>query len=132
MERVKRESSPFGGFYKGRRVFITGHTGFKGAWLSMWLQMLGAQVSGYALDPPTNPSLYELCGIDGLITSSTMGDIRDLPALTRAMQAAEPEIVIHMAAQTIVRESYLNPIETYETNVMGAVNLLEALRSCAR
>ena len=124
------QEPPFGGFYEDRRVFITGHTGFKGAWLSLWLSRLGAHVSGYALGPPTEPSLYELCKVDDLVASSTIGDIRDPAALLRAVQAAEPEVVIHMAAQTIVRQSYLDPIETYETNVMGAVNLLEALRSC--
>jgi CDP-glucose 4,6-dehydratase len=92
--------------------------------------MLGAQVFGYALDPPTDPSLCKLAGVDELVASSTRGDIRDLTSLTRAMEAAEPEVVIHMAAQPIVRESYLDPVKTYETNVMGAVNLMEALRSC--
>ena len=116
-------------FWKGKRVFITGHTGFKGAWLCLWLHVLGAKVTGYALKQPTKPSLFGLCKIDRLI-KSIIADIRDLKALKRAMLAAEPEIVIHMAAQPIVRESYKVPVETYSTNVMGTVNVLEAARSC--
>ena len=113
--------------YKGKKVFITGHTGFKGGWLSLWLQALGAKVIGYALPPPTNPSLFEVARVaDGM--TSIEGDIRDLARLAAAMAEHQPEIVIHMAAQPLVRYSYQNPVETYSTNVMGMVNLLEAVR----
>ena len=114
-------------FWQGKRVFITGHTGFKGAWLSLWLQGLGARVSGYALPPPTTPSLFALTGLQQLI-SHTEGDIRDLDLLTTAMQAAQPDIVLHLAAQSLVRPSYHAPVETYATNVMGTVHVLEAIR----
>lgn len=116
-------------FWGGKRVFITGHTGFKGAWLCLWLHQLGADITGYALDPPTEPSLYDLCRLDELVTSIT-ADIRDRASLRNALQHSQAEIVIHMAAQTLVRESYLNPVGTYETNVMGTLNLLEAVRHC--
>lgn len=116
-------------FYRGQRVLLTGHTGFKGAWLSLWLHALGARVTGYALASPTNPSLYDLCGMDKLV-ASVIADIRDPAVLTRALQKAAPEIVIHMAAQPLVRESYQHPVETYAVNVMGTVNLLEAVRHC--
>lgn len=116
-----------GSFYKGRRVFITGHTGFKGSWLCLWLHKLGAEVTGYALDPPTDPSLFELCGIDKLV-HSIISDVRDREALTSTMMDTKPDIVIHMAAQPLVRDSYEQPVETYEINVMGTVNLLEAIR----
>lgn len=117
----------FHGIYKGRRVLITGHTGFKGAWMCLLLRKLGADVYGYALNPPTNPSLYELAGIDKLITS-TIGDIRDYALLSKTIDRVKPEIIIHMAAQPLVRDSYKNPIDTYAINVMGTVNLLEAVR----
>jgi CDP-glucose 4,6-dehydratase len=114
-------------FWHGKRVFLTGHTGFKGSWLSLWLQGLGAQVTGYALPAPTQPSLFEIARVaDGM--DSVIADIRDLGSLQQAMQSAQPEIVIHMAAQPLVRESYRNPVDTYATNVMGTVNLLEAVR----
>lgn len=116
-------------FWKSRRVFLTGHTGFKGAWLSLWLNKLGADVSGYALAPPTEPSLYNTCKTDELI-SSIIADIRDGEALTKALLASKPEIIIHMAAQPLVRDSYKDPVETYSTNIMGTVNLLEAVRHC--
>ncbi len=116
-------------FWKKRKVFVTGHTGFKGSWLCLWLHSLGAEVAGYALNPPTNPSLFELCKVDRLF-ASTIADVRDGESLTRAMLAADPEIVIHMAAQPLVRESYRNPVETYATNVMGTINLFEAVRHC--
>lgn len=115
-------------FWKGKRIFITGHTGFKGSWLSLWLQSLGAEVSGYALAPATTPALFDLARVgDGM--ASTFGDIRDLPGLTAAMQKSQPEIVIHMAAQALVRASYADPVATYSTNVMGTVHLLEAVRT---
>ena len=110
-------------------MFLTGHTGFKGAWLSLWLHSLGAKVTGYALKPPTKPSLFELCRLGGLIRSN-IGDVRDAAKLKRALLAAKPEIVIHMAAQPLVLEAYRAPAETYAVNVMGTVNLLEAVRAC--
>jgi len=116
-------------FWKDKKVFITGHTGFKGSWLCLWLNMLGANVTGYALQPPTDPSLFKLCKIEEVV-NSIIADIRDLESLKKAVINAEPEIVIHMAAQPIVRESYKVPVETFETNVMGTVNLLEAVREC--
>jgi CDP-glucose 4,6-dehydratase len=115
--------------WKNKKVFLTGHTGFKGAWLSIWLDALGAKVTGYALKPPTKPSLFELAKLNGRIKSN-IGDIRDAAKLKNALLAAKPEIVIHMAAQPLVRESYRNPAETYQTNVMGVVNMLEAVRAC--
>lgn len=114
-------------FWRGKRVFLTGHTGFKGSWISLWLQSLGAELTGFALSPPTNPSLFEEANVaTGM--ESVIADIRDLSALRKALQAAQPEIVIHMAAQPLVRYSYRNPVETYATNVMGTVHLLEAVR----
>ena len=114
-------------FWRGKRVFLTGHTGFKGGWLALWLQSLGAKVTGYALHPPTNPSLFETARV-GEGMKSVIADIRDLPKLQQAMRDARPEIVIHMAAQPLVRLSYQNPVETYSINVMGTVYLLEAIR----
>lgn len=114
-------------FWAGKKVFITGHTGFKGSWMSLWLQSLGAQVTGYALPAPTRPSLFDIARVAGGM-DSVIADIRDLATLQQTMQSAQPEIVIHMAAQPLVRESYSNPVETYATNVMGTVNLLEAVR----
>jgi len=115
-------------FWCGKRVFLTGHTGFKGGWLSLWLQSLGAELTGYALRQPTCPSFFEGARVADNM-SSIEGDIRDLDCLTQAMRAAQPEIVIHMAAQPLVRYSYQNPVETYATNVMGTVHMLEALRA---
>ena len=115
-------------FWQGRRVFITGHTGFKGSWLSLWLQKLGADVTGYALAPPTQPSLFETAKV-GRGMNSVIGDVRDGDGIKRAISDARPEVVIHMAAQPLVRYSYDNPEETYATNVMGLVHLLEAVRS---
>ncbi len=115
-------------FWQGKRVLVTGHTGFKGSWLSLWLQSMGAQVTGYALAPPTNPSLFEIAEVDQGMTS-IIGDIRDLDKLQTAFAEHQPEIVIHMAAQPLVRYSYQNPVETYATNVMGTVHLLEAVRN---
>ncbi|MBR2659936.1 MAG: CDP-glucose 4,6-dehydratase [Clostridia bacterium] len=115
-------------FYRGRKVLVTGHTGFKGAWLCRMLVNAGAAVAGYALDPPTDPALYDLAGLDGRM-ESVIGDIRDLKRLKETFEQTQPEIVFHLAAQPIVRESYRDPRLTYETNVMGTVNLLECVRS---
>ncbi|HOO60907.1 MAG TPA: GDP-mannose 4,6-dehydratase, partial [Bacillota bacterium] len=114
-------------FYRGKRVFLTGHTGFKGAWLSKILVDAGAELTGYSLNPPTEPSLFSMLELDEKMTS-VIGDIRDTDALSKAFQAAKPEIVIHMAAQPIVRDSYVRPAYTYEVNVMGTVNILECVR----
>lgn len=114
-------------FWKGRRVFLTGHTGFKGSWLSLWLQQMGAEVTGYALLPPSTPNLFDMASVaEGM--PSIIGDIRDYDGVLSAMKAACPEIVIHMAAQPLVRYSYENPVETYSVNVMGTVHVLEAVR----
>ena len=116
-------------FWQGRKVFLTGHTGFKGSWLSLWLQRLGAEVHGFALEPSTNPSLFKVANVaDGM--QSTIGDVRDLTCLQKAMHLAQPEVVIHMAAQPLVVYGYENPVETYATNVMGTVHLLESIRTC--
>lgn len=114
-------------FYKGKKVFITGHTGFKGSWMCQLLIMAGADVTGYALEPPTNPSLFELCGLEKQM-NSVIGDVRDLEHLMQVVKEAQPEIVIHMAAQPLVRESYKDPVGTYASNVMGAVHICEAVR----
>jgi CDP-glucose 4,6-dehydratase len=114
-------------FWVNKRVFLTGHTGFKGSWLSLWLQSLGARVTGYALKPPTQPNLFEVASV-GKAMKSIIGDIRDLNHLKKAMKEANPDILIHMAAQPLVRYSYANPVETYATNVMGTVHVLEAVR----
>ena len=116
-------------FYKGKRVLVTGHTGFKGAWLCRILLDLGAEVTGYALKAPTEPSLFALMGLEKRMCS-VIGDIRDLDRLKEVFKETQPEIVLHLAAQPIVRESYKNPVYTYETNVMGTVNILEAVRQC--
>lgn len=116
-------------FWQGKRVLVTGHTGFKGGWLSLWLQSLGANLKGFALEPPTNPSLY----VEALVSQgmqSEIGDIRDFPTVAKALSNFAPEIIIHMAAQPLVRHSYQQPIETYATNVMGTVHVLEAARLC--
>ena len=118
-------------FYKGKRVFITGHTGFKGAWMCRALVSAGASVTGYSLNPPTDPNLFGLAGLHG-VTTDIRGDIRDMDALRAAFDAAEPEVVLHLAAQPIVRTSYEQPAYTYETNVMGTVNLLECVRTAKR
>lgn len=120
-------------FYRGKRVFVTGHTGFKGAWLCRILIKAGAEVTGYSLPAPTQPNLFELAGLEGHMTS-VIGDIRDRDALHDAFNRAQPEIVLHLAAQPIVRDSYKDPVYTYETNVIGTVNILECVRSssCVR
>ena len=114
-------------FYRGKRVFVTGHTGFKGTWLCRILVQAGAEVTGYSLPAPTNPNLFELAGLDGKMTF-VIGDIRDLSKLKAAFEAAQPQIVLPLAAQPIVRDSYKDPAYTYETNVMGTVNILECVR----
>ena len=117
-------------FYSGKKVFVTGHTGFKGSWLCRVLKNLGAQVTGFSLEPPTNPSLFEISNVENGITSC-IGDIRDFDALKACFDKAQPEIVLHLAAQPIVRDSYKDPKYTYETNVMGTVNILECVRQSA-
>ena len=120
-------------FYKGKKVLITGHTGFKGSWLCQILIGAGAEVTGYSLEPPTNPSLFEEAGIAAKI-NHVVGDIRDREKLMKVFEEVQPEIVLHLAAQPIVRESYKDPVGTYETNVMGTVNICEAVRqnSCVK
>jgi len=120
----------FDNFYKGKRVLVTGHTGFKGTWLCRLLSLAGADVTGYALPAPTDPSLFGIAGIEELI-HSVNGDIRDRRHLAAVFEAAQPELVFHLAAQPIVRESYKDPVYTYETNVMGTVNILECVRQCS-
>jgi CDP-glucose 4,6-dehydratase len=119
-------------FWRGKRVLLTGHTGFKGSWLSLWLQSLGSEVYGLALEPSTTPNLFEVARVAKGMAEHTIGDIRDLAVVKRAMQAAQPDVVIHMAAQPLVRLSYADPVETYATNVMGTVHLLESARSAPR
>lgn len=114
-------------FYKGRRVFVTGHTGFKGSWLCRVLQLAGAEVTGYSIGLPTDPALFEAADIGAGMTS-VIGDIADLDSLKKAFDAAQPEVVLHLAAQPLVRESYAEPVYTYRTNVMGTVNILECIR----
>jgi CDP-glucose 4,6-dehydratase len=114
-------------FWKDRRVFLTGHTGFKGSWLSLWLHALGADVTGYALDPPTQPNLFEQADVAGTLRS-VCADIRDFARIAAAVAESRPEVVIHMAAQSVVRSGYEDPVGTYSSNVMGTVHLLEALR----
>ncbi len=116
-------------FWKGKKVFLTGHTGFKGSWLSLWLQGMGAQVKGFALTPPTMPALFDEARV-GEGMQSEIGDIRDLQAVIESMTTFDPDIVIHMAAQPLVRLSYREPVETYATNVMGTLHVLEAARKC--
>ena len=114
-------------FWEGKRVLITGHTGFKGSWLSLWLQNAGAHVTGYSLLPPTQPSMFDIAKVaQGM--NSNIGDVRDQPHLEKILTENQPEIIIHMAAQALVRLSYHNPVETYSTNVMGTIHLLEAVR----
>ena len=116
-------------FWRGKRVFLTGHTGFKGGWLSLWMQSMGAEVHGYALTPPDGTNLFTTAEVGKGMASSEIADIRDAGRLRQAMQAARPEIVFHLAAQPLVRYSYTQPVETYAVNVMGVVHLLEAVRA---
>lgn len=116
-------------FWCNKRVFLTGHTGFKGSWLSLWLHQLGAKVTGYSLESPTTPSIFESAKVREVIEKSITGNICDAIFFTKTMQEAKPEIIIHMAAQSLVRDSYTDPVGTYSTNVMGTVNMLEAVRN---
>lgn len=118
-------------FWKDKTVFLTGHTGFKGSWISLWLSQLGAKVVGFSLEPPTVPSLFEEANIKSVLFKNIIADIRDPDALNNAIQQVQPEIVIHMAAQSLVKASYEDPVDTYSTNVMGLVNLLQASRFCS-
>lgn len=127
MEVMQGKVNPL--FWNGKKVFMTGHTGFKGSWMSLWLQKMGAIVKGYALDPPSDPALFTEAGI-GKDMESQIGDIRDLEGIKKSMREFNPDILIHMAAQPLVRLSYVEPIDTYMTNVMGTANVLEAARSC--
>jgi CDP-glucose 4,6-dehydratase len=115
------------GFWEGRRVLVTGHTGFKGAWLTLWLHRLGAQVTGFSTDPPTPPSLFELARVGDLV-DDVRGDVRDRDAVRAALGRARPEVVFHLAAQAIVRAALEDPIATYETNVLGTAHVLDAAR----
>ena len=117
--------------FEGKKVLLTGHTGFKGSWLAIWLDMLGADVVGLALDPPTEPSHFDMAEIGNLLSDNRV-DIRDHESLKNLVVASQPDIVIHLAAQSLVRKSYEAPLETWETNVMGTLNLLESLRSISR
>ncbi|MFZ1376582.1 MAG: CDP-glucose 4,6-dehydratase [Geothrix sp.] len=117
-------------FWRQRRVFLTGHTGFKGGWLALWLESLGAKVFGFALPPPTQPNLFEAARVGDQLSHSTLEDLADQASLTASLQAADPEIVFHLAAQALVRQSYAFPVETFATNVLGTVHLLEAARRC--
>jgi CDP-glucose 4,6-dehydratase len=121
-------------FWNGRRIFLTGHTGFKGGWLSLWLSSMGAKVTGYALAPNTTPNFFQVATLEADFEKSNISNICNLDQLQKAMAEAKPEIVIHMAAQPLVRYSYANPVETYATNVMGTVHVLESIRSldCVR
>lgn len=114
-------------FWKNKSVFLTGHTGFKGSWMALWLHLLGAKVKGYALPPNTHPALFQMLHLDQIIDSQ-FGDINNYTQLSQSMKESEPDIVLHFAAQPLVRESYLHPLETYQTNVMGTAHVLEAIR----
>lgn len=116
--------------WAGKRVFLTGHTGFKGGWLALWLRQLGAEVYGYSLAPETSPNLFTLAEVESSLAGHTLGDIRDADGVRTAMAAARPDVVFHLAAQPLVRASYKDPAATYATNVMGTVNVLEAARGC--
>lgn len=130
MENVVAGSMINSEFWKGKRVFLTGHTGFKGSWLSIWLSSMGAVVKGYGLKPATSPNLFAIAGVEGLVESD-INDIREYATLCSSILKFSPDVVFHMAAQPLVRASYERPLETYETNVMGTANLLEAVRQCS-
>lgn len=127
MEGLKGKVNP--SFWKGKKVYLTGHTGFKGSWLSLWLQMMGVNLKGYSLAPNTTPNLFMKAGVSKNMESE-IGDIRDLSRISKSIQDFNPDILIHMAAQPLVRLSYKEPVETFSTNVMGTVNVLEAARKC--
>jgi CDP-glucose 4,6-dehydratase len=127
---VSVQGNPDAAFWAGKRVLLTGHTGFKGAWLALWLQRLGAQITAVALEPATRPSLFELANIKQIV-SSHIRDIRDLDALTNIASQTQPEVVLHLAAQALVRTGYRDPVSTFATNVMGTVHVLEAIRRAA-
>lgn len=129
LESMVREDLADGAFWQGRRVFLTGHTGFKGGWLALWLQHLGAKVAGYALDPHTTPNLFAKANV-AQGTTSVIGDLNDLSRLKDTLADHEPEIILHLAAQSLVRAGYRDPVATYQTNVLGTASLLEAARSC--
>src|SRR5438445_8397556 len=118
----------FASAFGGRSVLVTGHTGFKGSWLSLWLHELGAAVTGYALDPPTQPNNFEESRIAELLAQEYRADIRDREALLRALDTSEPDVVLHLAARTVVREGYADPLDTFSANVMGTAALLDAVR----
>ena len=121
----------FQGVFKNKTVFVTGHTGFQGSWLSLWLKLLGANVIGYSLEPPTKPSLFESLNLKNELTH-IVADIRDKKKLSTSLQSHEPEFVFHLAAQSLVRTSYEKPVETFETNVIGSINILESIRECPK
>jgi CDP-glucose 4,6-dehydratase len=124
--------SGFRGALRGRRVFVTGHTGFKGSWLCLWLHQLGARVTGYALAPPTKPDLFTICGIEKLLERHYLADIRDEAQLLTAVRETAPDVILHLAAQSVVREGYRTPSETFDVNVMGTVSVLECVRKLDR
>ncbi|MEM9411577.1 MAG: CDP-glucose 4,6-dehydratase [Planctomycetota bacterium] len=119
---------PLFDIFAGKRVFVTGHTGFKGSWLSLWLSQLGSHVAGYSLEPPTNPSNFIVSGIEDRLVKSTIGDLRDYQRLHDAIAEFEPDLIMHLAAQSVVKRGYQNPLETISTNVMGTANVLESIR----
>lgn len=127
--RMEQLGQPDSSFWRGRSVLITGHTGFKGGWLALWLTSMGAKVHGYALSPPTSPSFFEATLLEDHLQSSTLGDIRNLASISKSLKQAKPSVVFHLAAQPLVRDSYLSPVETFSTNLMGTVNVLEATRA---
>jgi CDP-glucose 4,6-dehydratase len=128
MEAMTMNRATLNNQFRGKSVFVTGHTGFKGSWLSIWLHQLGAKVSGYALEPATSPSNFNVSCVRDVVDQHVVGDVRSVDTLRKSLDAADPDIIFHLAAQPIVRESYRNPYETFDTNFMGSCNLLEAVR----